>query len=136
MHTYLKEKIGNPDLFTGRKRELAFYLNWIEQIKRESSLSSSILSRRKTGKTALLQRLYNLTFEKNMGVIPFYYKIREGKQWVVEFCQEFYFTFLSYETIRALGQKFLLAKLVGHCRTCLTGPTIPASLAINRQAHN
>ena len=71
MRTYLKEKIGNPEIFTGRKRELTFYLNWIERIKQESSLSSGILSRRKTGKTALMQRLYNLPFEKNMGVIPF-----------------------------------------------------------------
>jgi hypothetical protein len=94
MQTYLKEKIGNPELFTGRKRELTFYLNWIERIKQESSLSSAILSRRKTGKTALLQRLYNLTFDKNMGVIPFYYEVREGKQWVVNFCKEFYLTFL------------------------------------------
>ncbi|MCP4398946.1 MAG: hypothetical protein GY801_16810, partial [bacterium] len=94
MHVYLKEKIGNPELFTGRKRELAFYLTWIEHIKRESSQSSAILSRRKTGKTALLQRLYNLTFEKNMGVIPFYYEVREGKQWVVDFCRDFYLTFL------------------------------------------
>ena len=94
MRTYLKEKIGNPELFTGRKRELTFYLNWIERIKQESSLSSAILSRRKTGKTALLQRLYNLTFEKDMGVIPFYYEVREGKQWVVEFCQDFFLTFI------------------------------------------
>jgi hypothetical protein len=61
MRTYLKEKIGNPELFTGRKRELTFYLNWIERIKQESSLSSAILSRRKTGKT----------IEKELGVIPF-----------------------------------------------------------------
>ncbi|MCP4397053.1 MAG: hypothetical protein GY801_07105 [bacterium] len=62
MRTYLKEKIGNPELFTGRKREPMLYLKWVEHIKRESSLSSAILSRRKTGETALLQRLYNLTF--------------------------------------------------------------------------
>jgi len=105
MHIYLKEKIGNPKLFTGRKRELTFYLNWIELIKRESSLSSAILSRRKTGKTALLQRLYNLTFERNMGVIPFYYEVPEGKQWVVDFCQDFYLTFvyqyIAYKTRNA-----------------------------------
>jgi AAA+ ATPase superfamily predicted ATPase len=94
MRIYLKEKIGNPELFTGRKRELTFYLNWIDRIKQESSLSSAILSRRKTGKTALLQRFYNLTFDKDMGVIPFYYEVKEGKQWVVEFCQDFYLTFL------------------------------------------
>ncbi|MCP4405522.1 MAG: hypothetical protein GY801_50495, partial [bacterium] len=94
MRIYLKEKIGNPELFTGRKQELTFYLDWIAHIPRESSQSSAILSRRKTGKTALLQRLYNLIFEQNMGVIPFYYEIPEGRQWVVEFCQDFYLTFV------------------------------------------
>ncbi|MCP4402692.1 MAG: hypothetical protein GY801_36000, partial [bacterium] len=94
MRIYLKEKIGNPELFTGRKQELTFYLTWIEHITRESSQSSAILSRRKTGKTALLQRLYNLTFEKNIGIIPFYYEVREGKQWVVEFCKDFFLTFI------------------------------------------
>ena len=73
MRVYLKEKIGNPDLFTGRKKELAFFQKWIEGTKKEISKSTAILSRRKTGKTAILQRLYNLTFERNDGVIPFYW---------------------------------------------------------------
>lgn len=94
MKVYLKEKIGNPDLFTGRKKELAFFLKWIEGIKKEISMSTAILSRRKTGKTALLQRLYNLTFEANDVVIPFYYEVKEGKQWALDFCRDFYLTFL------------------------------------------
>lgn len=94
MTMYLKEKIGNPDLFTGRKKELAFFLKWIEGIKKEISMSTAILSRRKTGKTALLQRLYNLTFDANNGVIPFYYEVKEGKRWAVDFCRDFYLTFI------------------------------------------
>ena len=35
-------------------------LKWTEGIRKEISMSRSILSRRKTGKSALLQRLYNL----------------------------------------------------------------------------
>ncbi|MCP4109985.1 MAG: hypothetical protein GY749_31430 [Desulfobacteraceae bacterium] len=92
--TCLKEKIGNPELFTGRKRELTYFLNWTQGIKKEISLSTAILSRRKTGKTTLMQRLYNIIFEKNMGVIPFYYEVRKGKRWVVEFCQDFYLTYI------------------------------------------
>jgi len=83
MKIYLKEKIGNPDLFTGRKKELAFFLKWIEGIKKEISPSMAILSRRKTGKTAILQRLYNLTFEHNDRVIPFYYEIKERPIWML-----------------------------------------------------
>jgi len=94
MKTYLKEKIGNPELFTGRKKELTMYLTWIKRIKREISMSTAILSRRKTGKTALLQRLYNLTFERNDEVIPFYYEVKEGKRWAVDFCKDFFLTFM------------------------------------------
>ena len=90
MKAYLKEKIGTPDLFSGRKKELTFFLKWIDGIKREISPSIAILSRRKTGKTALLQRLYNLTFEKNDNVIPFYYEIKEGHIWSVGFCKSFF----------------------------------------------
>jgi len=94
MKTYLKEKIGNPGLFTGRKSEISYFLKWIGGIKKEFSMSTAVLSRRKTGKTALMQRMYNLIFEKNMGVIPLYYEVREGKRWVVDFCQDFYLTYI------------------------------------------
>ncbi len=94
MRIYLKEKIGNPDLFTGRKKELAFFLKWIEGIQKEISMSTALLSRRKTGKTALLQRLYNLTFAEQNGVIPFYYEMREGNVWALDFCKDFFLTFI------------------------------------------
>ena len=94
MKTYLKEKIGDPRLFTGRKKELTWFLKWIDGIKREVSLSTAIISRRRTGKTAFMQRLYNLAFEKNDGVIPFYYEIGEGSKWAVDFCRDFYLKFL------------------------------------------
>ena len=85
MKIYLKEKIGNPDMFSGRNKELTFFSNWIDKIKREISRSMALLSRRKTGKTALLQRLYNMTFEKNDNVIPFYYEVKEGHVWAIDF---------------------------------------------------
>ncbi len=108
MNIYLKEKIGNPDLFTGRKKELSFFLKWIEGTKKEISMSTAALSRRKTGKTALLQRLYNLTFEKNDGVIPFYYDVKEGKQWAVNFCNDFYLTFiLQYIAFKSRNAHYL-----------------------------
>jgi len=80
MKIYLEEKIGDPDLFTGRKKELAFLLNWVEGIKGKLSQSRSLLARRKTGKTAVLQRLFNIVFDQNDQVIPFYYEVKESKQ--------------------------------------------------------
>jgi len=94
MKTWLKERIGNPGLFTGRKKEIAYFLNWIERIKPELSQSTAILSRRKTGKTALLQRLFNMVFEKNDRVIPFYYEIREADRWLGDFAEDFFLSFI------------------------------------------
>jgi len=94
MKTYLKEKIGNSKLFTGRKKECSYFLNWTWRIKRQISLSTAILSRRKTGKTAVMQRLYNLIFEKNDGVIPFYFEIKEGDHWLADFSRDFYLTYI------------------------------------------
>jgi hypothetical protein len=31
----LEERIGNPDLFTGRKEELAYFLKWIQRYQRK-----------------------------------------------------------------------------------------------------
>jgi hypothetical protein len=94
MQAYLQEKIGDPSLFSGRKKELTLFQDWIEGIKKGTSKSRALLSRLKTGKTAIMQRLYNLTFEKNNGVIPFYYELREGKMWAVDFCADFFLTFI------------------------------------------
>jgi hypothetical protein len=89
-----EERIGNPDLFTGRKEELAYFLKWISDIKEKKSQSTAVMARRKMGKTALLERLFNITFYKNDGVIPFYYEIKENDIWVVDFCQDFFLTFI------------------------------------------
>ncbi len=94
MQAYLPEKISNPDLFSGRKKELELFQRWIAGIPRGLSRSRALLSRRKTGKTAIMQRLYNLTFEKENGVIPLYYEVKEGKIWAVDFCAELFITFL------------------------------------------
>jgi hypothetical protein len=90
----LEERIGNPDLFTGRKAELDYFLKWISDIKERKSQSTAILARRKMGKTALLERLFNITFYKNDGVIPFYYEIKEIKKWLGDFCIDFFLTFI------------------------------------------
>ncbi len=94
MQMYLKEKIGKPELFSGRRHELTYLLKWVNGVRDELSKSTAMLARRKTGKTALLQRLYNIVFELNDGIIPFYFEVREGKQWAVAFCEEFFLTFV------------------------------------------
>lgn len=92
MHIYLEERIGKPELFTGRKRELAEFLTWIDRVKKRISKSTALLSRRKTGKSAILERLYNLTFEKHDQGVPFYFQIRETNQWIGKLAEEFFIT--------------------------------------------
>jgi hypothetical protein len=81
MEYALEERIGNPDLFTGRKEERSYFLKWLDDIKERKSHSTAIMARRKMGKTAILERLFNITFFKNDGVIPFYYEIKEVEKW-------------------------------------------------------
>ena len=94
MQIYLKEKINNPELFTGRKSDIAFFLKWINRIKLGAGKSTALLSRRKTGKSALMQRLYNIIFHKNDKVVPFYYEIKETNQWLGTFAKDFFLNFI------------------------------------------
>jgi hypothetical protein len=103
-----EERIGNPDLFTGRIKELAYFLKWINDIKERKSHSTAILSRRKMGKTALIERLFNITFNKNDGVIPFYFEIKERKVWIVDFCIDFCLTFIyQYVAFKTRNVRYL-----------------------------
>jgi hypothetical protein len=104
MEYVLEERIGNPDLFTGRKKELAYFLKWINDIKERKSQSTAMLARRKMGKSALMERLFNITFFKNHGVIPFYYEIKENDVWIVDFCKDFFLTFI-YQYIAFKSRK-------------------------------
>ena len=105
MKYYYEERIGNPELFTGRTKELTSLLNWISKIKNRSSKSTALLSRRKTGKTAIIERLYNITFHKNDTVIPFYFEIEEKDQWLGTFSVDYFLTFiyqyLAFKTRKA-----------------------------------
>ncbi|MCP4154654.1 MAG: hypothetical protein GY757_43425 [bacterium] len=103
-----KERIGKPELFSGRKKELAYFLKWIDDIKQEKSRSTALLARRKMGKTALMERLFNITFSRNDGVIPFYYEVKEKKMWVDDFCQDFFLTFIyQYIAFKSRKKEYL-----------------------------
>jgi hypothetical protein len=109
MKIYLKEKIRNPSLFTGRIHEIHSLLKWIDRISEELSKSKALISRRKTGKSALMQRLFNIVFEKNGRVIPFYYELREADQWFVDFSKDFFFTFIyQYIAFKSRNTEYFL----------------------------
>ena len=111
MRIWLEERIG--DLFAGRRKELAYFLDWTDGIKRKISQSTAILSRRKTGKTALLERLYNIIFEKNDRVIPFYYEIRESDRWIGDFAKDFFLTYVyQYVAFKTRNREYLFSERV------------------------
>ncbi len=121
MQIYLKERIGNPELFSGRKQELMSFLKWIDGVKEEISKSTAILSRRKTGKTALLERLYNLVFEQHDRVAPFYFQIPETNQWLGEFAYEFFLTFMGqYIAWKTRKAEYIALKKPKHCHELVT----------------
>ncbi len=91
----LKERIGDPSLFCGRKQEMELLMNWVNMIPKELANSRTLLGRRKCGKSAIMQRLFNILWDKNGAVIPFYFEVRACNQWLLSFADVYYRTFMS-----------------------------------------
>jgi hypothetical protein len=68
----LQEKIGDPSLLVGRSREFQNFGKWLRYIPKKLGKSRVILARRKSGKTAFVQRIFNQLWSENGAVIPFY----------------------------------------------------------------
>lgn len=92
----LKEKIGNPDLLVGREQEFNHFGKWITNIPKELSKSRVILARRKSGKTAFVQRIFNQLWSANGRVIPFYLSIPDAPIWYATLAIRYYETFASH----------------------------------------
>ncbi len=91
----LQERIGNPDLFVGRKKEFRNVDKWLANIPKRLSKSRVILARRKSGKTAFVQRIFNLLWSADGDVIPFYFEITENKIWYPQLAVNYYRAFAS-----------------------------------------
>ncbi|MDJ0836308.1 MAG: hypothetical protein QNK37_07295 [Acidobacteriota bacterium] len=96
----LKERIGAPDLFVERVAETAEYHKWFAGIPKMISKSRVILARKKSGKTAFMQRLFNQLWSADGQVIPFYLEIVERKVWypylAINYFQVFASQFISF----------------------------------------
>ncbi len=102
----LEERIGDSSLFCGRKKEIKLLMDWVEMIPRKASQSRALLGRRKSGKTAIMQRIFNILWNKHGPVIPIYFEVLDYDQWLLEFSRDYYCTFmsqyLSFQTKTAL----------------------------------
>jgi predicted AAA+ superfamily ATPase len=78
-----EERIGDPSLFCGRKNEMTLLMNWINKIPRKLSKSKALLGRRKSGKTAIMQRLFNILWNQNGRIVPFYFEVRDQNRWLL-----------------------------------------------------
>jgi hypothetical protein len=95
MQYALKERIGASYLFCGREKEMSQLLEWASGIPKERSKSQAMLGRRKSGKTAIMQRLFNILWNQNGAVIPFYFEVQDENLWLLNFAENYYYTFLS-----------------------------------------
>ncbi|SLM30069.1 conserved hypothetical protein [Desulfamplus magnetovallimortis] len=91
----LQEKIGTPELLVGREKEFKNFGKWIANIPKKLSKSRVILARRKSGKTAFIQRIFNQLWSANGTVIPFYFDISENKVWYPTFAMDYYRSFAT-----------------------------------------
>jgi len=91
----LPEQIGNTDLFVGRKKEFDYFLgDWYSYLKRDFAQSQALLARRKKGKTAFLQRLFNILWSDAAGgVVPFFLTIKDLKTNLADFSMSFFTVF-------------------------------------------
>jgi len=96
----LPESIGDPDLLVGREKEFDLLDQWIGRIPRRVSKSRALLGRRKSGKTAIVQRIFNRLWSENGEVIPFYIAIAEKKMWLPNFAIEFFCTYLEADRLK------------------------------------
>ncbi|MBT3387874.1 MAG: hypothetical protein HN417_08075, partial [Desulfobacula sp.] len=92
----LEEKIGNPDLLVGREQEFANFDKWISNMPKKLSKSWAILGRRKSGKTAFVQRLFNKLWSENGQMIPFYISIPDKPIWYASLAVNYYEIFASH----------------------------------------
>ncbi|ETR66133.1 MAG: hypothetical protein OMM_05787 [Candidatus Magnetoglobus multicellularis str. Araruama] len=81
--------MGEPENFIGRIKELEFLYNWADNIRKKISRSIAFLGRRKIGKSLILERLYNIIYSEQKGLIPFYYEFSEGMRTGKEFFEDF-----------------------------------------------
>ncbi len=91
----LAEKIGDPELLVGRQKEFHKFGKWLNNIPRRLSKSRAILARRKSGKTAFVQRIFNQLWSDNGAVIPFYFEFGENKIWYPDLAIMYYCAFAS-----------------------------------------
>ena len=107
----LSENVGSPDLFTGQKALMENFEHWLYNIRKRIGKSRALLSRRKKGKTLIMQRLYNIVWSQNDKIVPFFYEIEEKEMMLGDFAEDFLCSFLSqYHAFKTMDKEFIMQK--------------------------
>ena len=99
----IPERVGEG-MFTDREVEMASLMEWVQWVADKFGRSRALVSHRRHGKTAILERLYNRLFWERDDVMPFYFEITEGikRIWLQELAEMYLLTFvqqfLAYRT--------------------------------------
>ena len=119
----LDERIGHPRLYVERSDLRTEFDQWVARIPKKLSKSMALLARKKSGKTAFIERLFNRLWSDNGAVVPFYLEVSAERIWYPQFALKYYRTFasqyisflerdprlvlkpLSLEKIKAYGQE-------------------------------
>lgn len=91
----LNERIGDPSLFCGRQEEMSLLMNWVNKIPGKRSKSKALLGRRKSGKTAIMERLFNILWNQNGRIVPFYFEVKDQNRWLLYFADDYIRTCLT-----------------------------------------
>jgi len=72
----IQERV-DPEIFTDREEELGFLMGWVRGVAEKWEKSIALVSPRRYGKTAILERFYNRLFVEQDEVVPFYVSFAE-----------------------------------------------------------
>ncbi|HHV62437.1 MAG TPA: hypothetical protein GXX51_07360, partial [Firmicutes bacterium] len=87
------EEMVSEEEFTDRVEILRELETWYRNIKHRISSSMALISPRRMGKTAVLDKLVNTVFFKDYDVAPFYFKMKREETTLRKFLLEYYTTF-------------------------------------------
>jgi len=90
----IPERVGKG-MFTDREREMDSLMEWSGWVADNVGKSRALVSHRRHGKTAIMERFYNRLFWERDDVMPFYFELGERKIWLWELVRRYLFTFLQ-----------------------------------------
>jgi len=115
----IEERIGDPSLFCGRKQEMELLLNWVNRIRIKRAKSKALLGRRKSGKTAIMERLFNIVWNQNNDIVPLYFEIQDKNINLLDFANDYikncltqYLSFLTREPLPSANESWRWETLI------------------------